>query len=115
MQGDFGSISYDPNNAVGSISTMIQQGTWGPTGGFGYVQCLNGDSILGNNHCPAGNPYTSARAYNSGSCSTGGNLNCAQFGTAAYSNDIANRLLGWDNSNSPQGGCNFPAVGCVGQ
>lgn len=59
------------------------------------------------------NPYQALRAYNSGECSTGGNLNCAQYGTPSYVNDIANRLIGWDGTNSPQSKCGFPAAGCT--
>jgi len=113
MQANHGSVSYNPSNSQASINQMVTDGVEGTTQGPGYVQYLNGGSAYTYTHCASGNPYAAARAYNTGSCSKGGNMNCAQWGTASYTTDVANRLIGWDGTGSPQGNCGFPAVGCV--
>ncbi|KAF8323959.1 hypothetical protein DL93DRAFT_2070113 [Clavulina sp. PMI_390] len=113
MQAYKGSVSYDSGNSAASILQMVRDGTEGTSQGPGYVQYLDGGSAYAYTNCNLGNPYDAARAYNTGSCSTSGNLHCARYGTASYVNDVANRLIGWNGNGSPQGACGFPAVGCV--
>ncbi|KAL1587997.1 hypothetical protein WHR41_03190 [Cladosporium halotolerans] len=85
MQASFNSHSFDPWNAEASILQMIREG----------VQVSFWWFELGSRPA-AGQPYTAARSYNSGSVATDGNLYEAKWGTASYANDIANRLIGWD-------------------
>lgn len=99
MQGPPNSISFDPTQPESSILQMIRDGVEGTTsggnegaGGPGLVQYLTQDYSWVHNPS-VGNPFTAARAYNSGSV-VAGNLD-AGGATVAYVNDIANRLLGW--------------------
>lgn len=81
---------------------MVREGVQGTTsggetslGGPGYVQLLSGGLSLVHDQEP-GNSHTAARSYNSGSLASDGNLDKAEWGTAGYANDIANRLIGWN-------------------
>jgi len=87
---------------------MIRDGVQGTTsggnegaGGPGLVHYLTQDYAWVHNP-KLGNPFTAARAYNSGSV-VADDLDHGFGATAAYVNDIANRLLGWggDGSGSP--------------
>lgn len=93
---------------------MIREGvqgatTGGPTGHGepGYVQFLTHESSeLGWVKNPeAGNPYTAARAYNSGSVADDGNLDKVEWETKGYANDIADRLIGWDGHGNGFDAC----------
>ena len=109
LQASYDSQSFDPSDAQSSILSMIREGVEGTTsggetgeGGPGYAQYLNGDLSWVQNAYP-GNPYAAARAYNSGA--VGSNLDVVEDGKASYSNDIANRLLGWDGIGDGFGAC----------
>ena len=55
----------------------------------------------------AGDVYTAARIYNSGSVAPNGDLSDGNGATPCYVSDIANRLTGWVNADSKCGGL-FP-------
>lgn len=110
MQGPPGSVSFDPSQPISRILQMIRDGVEGTTyggnggqGGPGLVQYLTQNYGWVKNPS-VGNPYTAARAYNSGSVDAE-DLDSGAGATAAYVNDIANRLLGWgsDGLDSPFG------------
>ena len=71
------------------IEGMIRDGTSGTDDGDGLVQCLNGS---GKEDVSA--YYRAARCYNSGSVAESGVLE-EGVATHCYASDIANRLLGW--------------------
>lgn len=101
MQANAGSTSFDPSNPESSIKQMIEEGVQGTTEGPGIVQYMGTDPTYAytNNRWP-NNPFTAARCYNSGSINTNGDLDDAAYGTKSYTNDIANRLIGWDGLNT---------------
>ena len=89
MQAYAGSVSFDPSNAQSSITQMVVDGTQGTSQGPGLVQWLNDRDYVGYN--TGGNPYESARGYNSGSIDFN-DLSDGLGATPAYVSDIANRL-----------------------
>lgn len=91
--------SYSDSDSAGSIRQMIQDGTQGTAAGDGLVQLIN----------QYGNLYAAARAYNSGSIASDGNLNNANGATASYVTDIANRLTGWIHSGNDG---DYTSAGC---
>lgn len=111
LQASYSSHSFDPSHPASSILLMIREGvqgttTGGPTGqgGPGFAQFLSGGLDWTNDPQP-GNPYTAARAYNSGEVAEGGDLDSVKWGKRAYVNDVANRLVGWDGRGRGFGGC----------
>jgi len=76
-------VSFDPNNAQGSILQMVRDGVQGTAFGDGLVQLL----------ARYGNMYAAFRGYNSGSVDPN-NLSYGFSSTANYVSDMANRLLG---------------------
>ena len=78
-------VSYSASDPQGSITQMVRDGTQGTSSGDGLVQLIN----------KYGNIWSAARAYNSGSIASSGDLNNGNGATASYVNDIANRLTGW--------------------
>ncbi|RFU32374.1 Beta-glucosidase/Glucan 1,3-beta-glucosidase/Glucan endo-1,3-beta-D-glucosidase, partial [Scytalidium lignicola] len=92
MQAYAGSVSFDPNNAQGSITQMVKDGTQGTSQGGGLVQWFNDQNVGASTN---GNPYEVARGYNSGSINYN-DLSDAQGATASYVSDIANRVQGWN-------------------
>ena len=121
MQANYGSTGFNSSHADDSILAMIQQGaqgttTGGPknTGGPGLVGFMSGMKwgVVDNPH--PGNPFVAARRYNSGSANENLDDNCFQgkpSATQAYANDIANRLLGWQNAGDGSfKTCGYPAT-----
>lgn len=97
MQAAKGSTAYNPSDSAGSVKQMILDGVQGTPQGPGLVQYMTNDASLAyTNNKWSLNPFSASRCYNSGSVSTSGNLDEAQYGVQSYANDIANRLLGWD-------------------
>jgi glucan 1,3-beta-glucosidase len=88
MQAYAGSVSFDPNDPVGSIHQMIVDGTQGTAAGGGLVQWFNNDNVGVD---AGGNPYNVLRGYNSGSINFN-DLDDPQDATGSYVSDIANRL-----------------------
>ncbi|CAK4031070.1 Hypothetical predicted protein [Lecanosticta acicola] len=82
--------AYNRQHQRDSIFEMIQDGTQGTKKGDGLVQLLN----------MYGNPYSAARAYNSGYVPKSGDLSEAAGATACYASDVANRLTGWVQATS---------------
>ncbi|KAF2170466.1 hypothetical protein M409DRAFT_19287 [Zasmidium cellare ATCC 36951] len=81
---------YNSRHMDKSIRYMVQDGTQGTKKGDGLVQVLN----------MYGNPYSAARAYNSGLIPKSGDLSESGGATACYVSDVANRLTGWVNAKS---------------
>ncbi|KAK4495003.1 hypothetical protein PRZ48_013330 [Zasmidium cellare] len=81
---------YNSHHSDKSIIYMIQDGTQGTKKGDGLVQLLNMYT----------NPYSAARAYNSGLIAKSGDLSDGAGATACYVSDVANRLTGWVNAKS---------------
>ena len=87
--------------SAAEISGMINDGTGGTlsqgsNGGSGLEQELKKAPSLGGTSTSQ-DVYIAARLYNSGDSSykKGGNLSSPPDGTASYSSDIANRLIGY--------------------
>ena len=99
--------SFDPNNALASITQMIVDGTQGTLpAGSGLVQLFNNQETTG------GNIYNVMRAYNSGSnCLNLGDLSKPVDLTASYVSDIANLLQRWMHGGSGASGCGFTLNG----
>lgn len=111
MQASYNSHSFDASNPQDSILEMIREGVQGTTsggptgkGGPGYAQFLSGGLDWAADPKP-GNPYTAARAYNSGSVAENGDLDEVKWGKRGYANDIAMRLVGWDGRGNGFKGC----------
>ena len=99
--------SFDPTNALASITQMIVDGTQGtlPTGS-GLVQLFNDQDTTG------GNVYNVMRAYNSGSnCLNLKDLSNPVDSNPSYVSDIANLLKGWKHGGSGGSGCGFVTNG----
>ena len=75
------------------ILQMITDGTSGTASGPGLVKNMQDAVSAGGDVDPA-KYYRTARIYNSGSWSEGGDL-VAGGPTATYASDVANRLTGW--------------------
>jgi hypothetical protein len=82
-----------------TIHQMILEGTAGTDAGDGLANCINQASGEGASGAQAF--YWAARIYNTGSYTAGSDLGAPKYGTACYSTDVANRLLGWAGSDSP--------------
>jgi hypothetical protein len=93
MQSHDGS-TFNPKDERNSIFRMVKDGTQGTAHGDGLTQGIN----------QAGDIYTAARIYNSGSVSPNGDLSNGNGATPCYVSDIANRLTGWVNADSRCGG-----------
>ncbi|MCJ1284965.1 hypothetical protein MMC26_004302 [Xylographa opegraphella] len=76
-------VSFDANDAEGSILQMVRDGTEGTKDGDGLKQLL----------AQYGNFYEAFRAYNSGAVNTA-DMNDPKGATASYVRDAANRLMG---------------------
>ena len=96
--------AYVPSKMQASITQMIVDGTQGTAAGPGLVQAFNDarDTACSTK----GNPYAVARCYNSGSVNAA-NLSNAKIGSAAYTSNIANYLLGWNGWGNGPAGCGF--------
>lgn len=99
--GDYNCIGVPANQcSVTQINGMINDGTGGTlnkaTGGSGLQQLLAKASSLGGTSASQ-NVYIAARLYNSGDWSyqTGGDLSKASYSIPTYSQDIANRMMGY--------------------
>ena len=93
MQSHDGS-TFNPKDERNSIFRMVKDGTQGTPHGDGLTQGIN----------QAGNIYTAARIYNSGSVAPNGDLSNGNGATPCYVSDIANRLTGWVNADTRCGG-----------
>lgn len=81
------------------IEQMIREGTAGTSSGEGLAELINTASKQG--ATGTGLPfYAAARLYNTGSWTMGSDLGKPKYGTACYSTDVANRLMGWAGSET---------------
>ena len=92
MQSHAGA-SFNPKDERDSIFRMVKDGTLGTAYGDGLTQMIN----------QAGEIYTAARMYNSGSVALNGDLSNGNGATPCYVSDIANRLTGWVDADSKCG------------
>jgi len=83
-------MEFNPAAPCTTIHQMIIDGTQGTVDGDGLVQLVN----------TYGDYYSAARAYNSGSIASSGNLSDGNGATSCYVSDIANRLTGWTDATS---------------
>jgi hypothetical protein len=88
-----GGVLFNPKDERNSIFRMVKDGTQGTPHGDGLLRAST-----------AGNIYTAARIYNSGSVAPNGDLSNGNGATPCYVSDIANRLTGWVNADTRCGG-----------
>lgn len=97
--GAYEGHSFDAQRPRASVMRMMREGVQGDAKrGVGFGGYLNGRPQVAG--VEPGSVFAAARAYNSGMASE--DLDDAKSqGEPGYSNDVANRLLGWDGRGKP--------------